>query len=206
MAERDVSTYRDNLVSAIEFNISGKSFNANAFYSEVAFLSIPIGVNLISNVIIKELAGDEYGIDISDHILPRLRFFSEMDLSAITLLFTCFLYPAVALYVIHPLMEISSGMKHLQTMSGVTPYIYWGTQFAFDFIIFFTSIILCLVAFYLMDHAVGLDVYHGTELGKILFIGSRSFDKSCNPLLFFRPFQSILCHNLYTFAHKETNR
>ena len=169
-SKKDIATFRNHLITALEFNVTGKSVNANVLYSETALLSIPIGVNIISNVLIKSLAGDEYNIYVSDHLLPKLRSFSEYELIAVTLLLICFLFPAVALYAVHPAKELASGVKHLQIMAGVPPIIYWGTQFAFDLFVFFISVILCLIGFHFMDQAVDLDLFHATELGKICLL------------------------------------
>ncbi|XP_033225197.1 phospholipid-transporting ATPase ABCA1-like isoform X2 [Belonocnema kinseyi] len=163
-SEKDIAAFRNHLITAIEFNATAKSINANALYSETALFSIPIGVNIISNVMIKTLAGDDYNIHISDHPLPTLRDISELNSGVLTLLLICFLYPAVSLYVLHPAKELSSGVKHLQIMSGVSPITYWSTQFVFDLFVFFISVMLCLIGFRLMDLVIGLQCFQATEL------------------------------------------
>lgn len=146
--------------------MTGKSLNANALYSETAGFSLPIGINIISNTLYKTLSGDDYTISVSDHPLPKLRSYTSYDLYTLSLLFTFFLFPAIAFFGIFPSQEISSGLKHLQTMTGIPSYIYWGCQFIVDFVLFLLLIIVCLIALSIVDHVVGLEVYWSTELGK----------------------------------------
>lgn len=165
LSSKDVTVLRNNLVTAIEFNMTGKSLNANALYSETAGFSLPIGINIISNTLYKTLSGDDYTISVSDHPLPKLRSYTSYDLYTLSLLFTFFLFPAIAFFGIFPSQEISSGLKHLQTMTGIPSYIYWGCQFIVDFVLFLLLIIVCLIALSIVDHVVGLEVYWSTELG-----------------------------------------
>lgn len=164
---KDITAYQNNLVTAIEFNVTEKAVNANALYSNTAKFSMPIGINMISNVLLKQLAGDGHSIYIFDHPFPRLRTHFAYDISTLALLFTVFLYPAIAFFGIHPSQEISSGLKHLQTMTGIPTVVYWACQFAVDFIVFLVLIIFCLIGLIIVDHVVNLQLYCSTELGKI---------------------------------------
>ncbi|XP_008203603.1 phospholipid-transporting ATPase ABCA1 isoform X2 [Nasonia vitripennis] len=167
----DEATYRNNLIAAVEFNSTdNKTLLANAFYSGYATFSIPISVNLLSNTLLKSHAGDEYSISLAGHQLPhsiRSTAIPEanIDAYATVLLFVFFFFPAVALFVIHPLRESLSNVKQLQRMTGVSCFTYWGTMFAFDFLVFLVTILCIVVGFICMDNAIGLRMYENTEIG-----------------------------------------
>lgn len=147
-----------------------------ALYSNSIFESIPITMNLLSNTIIKIVAGEDYQIDVSRQKLPKVLDFQtaiksggEEDVTKV-IIFIIALFPALALYVIHPLKELTTGIKDLQRMTGVTSYLYWGSFFLFDFLLFFLTIIIILVGFFLMDIILDLRIFRGTEIGKLKFL------------------------------------
>ena len=172
LGRTDIATYRNHLIAAAEFNNTGNETAANAFFSGYAMFSIPISINLVSNALIKSLAGDDHSISISGHQLPHslqstLIPDENVDVYATVMLFVFFFFPAVALFVIHPLRESLSNVKQLQRMTGVSCFTYWGTMFVFDFMVFLVAIFLIVVGFILMDSAIDLRLYEETEIGKL---------------------------------------
>lgn len=169
--------YQNNLLAAATFeSIQSQKIQINALYSDSVFQSVPISFNLITNTIIKIIAGQDYQIDISIQNLPKILNFHESIMSKeeedITkvVIFIVTLLPALALYVIHPLKELSTGIKDLQRMTGVTSYLYWGSFFLFDFLLFLVTIIIILISFYFLDIIMDLRIFYGTEIGKIFKI------------------------------------
>ena len=172
LAKKDLATFRNNLIAAASLNVDkSETVHANAFYSETASFSIPISVNVIMNTLIKTIAGEEYEINLSSQKFPNAFPSKEVtesqdDTFGRVLLLIVFLYPTIALYVIHPLRESSSGMKQLQRMTGVPSWLYWGTFFLFDFYIYIISMIFILIGFYTIDYVLDIRMFRGTELGK----------------------------------------
>ncbi|XP_058807246.1 phospholipid-transporting ATPase ABCA1-like isoform X2 [Phymastichus coffea] len=171
----DIATYRNHLIAAAEFNITGNDTIANAFYSGYATFSIPISINLMSNSILKTLAGEDHSISISGHQLPHSLHSSmnsdkNVDVYASVLLFVFFFFPAVALFVIHPLRESLSNVKQLQTMTGVSYFTYWGTMFLLDFLVFLIGICFIVIGFICMDCIIDLRLYENTEIGITVLI------------------------------------
>ena len=173
-----MAAYRNNLIAAATFEVNQlQELKANALYSAESFtahFSQSISFNLLSNTIIKTLIGDEYQIDLSVQNLiskPYLYQFERLYDNTVfnyirVLLLIVFLFPSVAMYIIHPLRESSSGIKELQRMTGVTGFLYWGTFFLFDFLVFFISMIFILIGLYCMDLAMDLRFFYGTEISK----------------------------------------
>ncbi|XP_011879850.1 PREDICTED: retinal-specific ATP-binding cassette transporter-like [Vollenhovia emeryi] len=166
----NIVQYRNNFIVSAEFN--GTEINttwANGFYSGLAIHSVPLTVNLLSNSLIKTLAGDQYSIVASRQQLPNTLFSSkiqlpEADALSRVLLFCAFFFPTVALFVMHPLQETMTKVKQLQRMTGVTSVSYWSTMFAFDFLIFTVCVLLVTLAFYIMDIVLDLRLYYSTEI------------------------------------------
>lgn len=175
LGRKDIAMYRNHLIAAAEFNntsINDTTIIANAFYSGYATFGIPISINLLSNALIKDLIGDEYSISISGQQLPNSlqnpsnSSDEEIEVYASVMLFVFFFFPAVALFVVHPLREALTNVKHLQRMTGVSCFTYWGTMFLFDMVVFLFAIFCIIIGFICMDRALDLRFYESTEIGK----------------------------------------
>lgn len=176
LATKDLATYRNNLIAAASIQINDeKKVKMNAFYSTSASYSIPISVNLLSNTLLKTLAGEDYEINVWSQKFPNLYKSSEIvetqdDTFGRVLLLIAFLYPTIALFVIHPLRETSLGVKQLQRMTGVPSWLYWGTMFLFDFLIFFVAIIVILLGFFAIDCIFDIRMFRGTEMAIMVLL------------------------------------
>ncbi|XP_031838095.1 ATP-binding cassette sub-family A member 17 isoform X1 [Nomia melanderi] len=164
-----ISDYRNHYIVSAEFNISDGSLYANGFYSGIAIHSIPLTMNLLSNVLIKSVAGEEYSIRVSSQRLPSslsaTQFYvPETESLSRVLIFCCFFFPTVALFVVHPFQETETKMKQLQRMTGVTSVSYWCTMFTFDLIIYTASVIIIVFGFYFMDVILDIRLYYRIEI------------------------------------------
>ncbi|TGZ53371.1 phospholipid-transporting ATPase ABCA3 [Temnothorax longispinosus] len=166
----NIVEYRNNLIVSAEFNATETNTTwANGFYSGLALHSVPLTVNLLSNSFIKAFAGDEYSIVASRQQLPNTLLSTkievpELDAFSRVSIFCSFFFIIVALFATHPYEETTTKVKQLQRMTGVTSVSYWGTMFAFDFLIFTIIVLLVTLAFYIMDIILGLRLYYGTEI------------------------------------------
>jgi ATP-binding cassette subfamily A (ABC1) protein 3 len=169
LGRQDIALYSSNLIAAVEMNTTANGTLANAFYSNNAMFSIPISINLLSNAIIKTLTGDDHSISIFSHQLPNTlqsNFIPDETVYGTVLLFVFFFFPAVALFIIHPLRESITNVKQLQRMAGVSCFTYWGTMFIFDFLVFLVVIAFVIGGFLCMDSAIDLRMYEETEIGR----------------------------------------
>lgn len=169
----NIAEYRNNYIASAEFNISNNVLHANAFYSGNAIHSVPLALNLLSNALIKSVAGDEYSIQVSSQKLPNDLSATVMDMPETeslsrVLVFCCFFFPTVALFVVHPFQEMETKVKQLQRMTGVTSFAYWLTMFTFDLIVLTLSIVIIVFGFYLMDIILDIRLYYGIEISKLL--------------------------------------
>ncbi|XP_076762980.1 ATP-binding cassette sub-family A member 17 [Xylocopa sonorina] len=172
-AVQDIAEYRNNYIVSAEFNISNGILYANGFYSKIAMHSVPLTMNLVSNTLIKSMAGTEYSIHVSSQKLPDSLSTSalyemstriEAESLMRVLVFCCFFFPTVALFLAHPFQEMETKMKQLQRMTGVTSCAYWLTMFTFDFLIFAVSTVIIVLGFYFLDIILDIRLYYSTEI------------------------------------------
>lgn len=169
----NIAEYRNNFIVSAEFKTTENGTMVNGFYSGVALHSVPLTVNLLSNSLIKTFAGNEHSIHISRQQLPntlastRIQMPEAESLSR-TLLFCSFFFPTVALFVSQPWQETSTKVKQLQRMTGVTSVSYWGTIFIFDFLVYTVSVLLIVLAYYIMDIILDIRLYYRVEISKFI--------------------------------------
>ncbi|XP_078049321.1 phospholipid-transporting ATPase ABCA3 isoform X2 [Augochlora pura] len=172
---KSISEYRNRYIASAEFNITDEGLYVNGFYSGIALHSLPITVNLLSNALIKSVAGEEYSIHVSNQKLPsslsatKLYMPGTESLSQV-LMFCCFFFPTVALFVIHPFQETETKMKQLQRMTGVTSISYWLTIFTFDFLVYIGSVLIIMFGYYIIDIILDTRVYYKIEMLTLLLI------------------------------------
>ncbi|XP_011693141.1 PREDICTED: uncharacterized protein LOC105453123, partial [Wasmannia auropunctata] len=161
---KDIVEYRNNLIVSAEFNDTESNVTwAKGFYSGSAVHSVPLTINLLSNSLIKAFAGDKYSIIASRQLLPNI-FFMPLEPFPIAFIFCSFLFSTVSLFVVHPLQETETKVKQLQRMTGVTSVLYWGTMFAFDFLILTLCVLVITLSLYIMDIILDLRLYYITEI------------------------------------------
>lgn len=152
----------------MEFN----SANVTAFYSENLGYSVPLTINLLTNAILKNITSDDYSIDLSiqnmgvetdDVFYPR--YMQELEPINLAILVLAFI-PAVALFILHPLRESVTRIKHLQQITGASYLTYWGTMFLFDLVVFYLLIALIMTSLVAIDSVFDLRMYYGKEICK----------------------------------------
>ncbi|KAL0101172.1 hypothetical protein PUN28_018788 [Cardiocondyla obscurior] len=174
-SKENIAEYRNNFIVSAEFNNITNTTWGNGLYSNLAVHSVPLTVNLLSNAFIKALTGKNYSIDLSRQQLPSTLSSSEIELPEAealsrVLVFCSFFFPTMAFFVVHPLQETKTKIKQLQRMTGVTSLTYWSTMFAFDFLIYTMSVLLIMIALYIMDIILGIRLYYGTEILYMILI------------------------------------
>ncbi|KAJ8686330.1 hypothetical protein QAD02_022124 [Eretmocerus hayati] len=174
LAEKDMLHYNYQLVCGADLNQSSDSLHARVFYNpKKALYALPISVNLLTNALIKAVAGEEYSINLYGQNFPEKQQKADMLLTLIIvnqiadytlpIVFVFCLYPAIALFVIHPLRENTSNIKHLQRMSGASGLNYWGTMFAFDLALWMGMVLLFAVGFFILDMVFFAHIFMATE-------------------------------------------
>ncbi|XP_053973007.1 retinal-specific phospholipid-transporting ATPase ABCA4-like isoform X1 [Hylaeus volcanicus] len=166
---QDIAKYRNRYIVSAEFNISNGVLNANGLYSGIAIHSIPLTVNLLSNALIRSAAGSEYSIHVSSQQFPNSLSSTvlpvpETESLSRVLMFCCFFFPTVALFLVHPFQERETKMKQLQRMTGVSSVSYWCTMFTFDLIILTASVLIIVLGFYAMDVILDIRLYYKIEI------------------------------------------
>ncbi|XP_043500226.1 ATP-binding cassette sub-family A member 7-like [Polistes fuscatus] len=165
LGKKDIVDYHNHLVVSAEFNGTNTSeITANGLYSGTMMHSIPLTMNILSNTILRSLTGEKYSIEISKQQLPDSFSFYEIDPLSQVLTLCSFLFPTLALFVIHPLQETSTKVKQLQRMTGVTSVLYWLTMFLFDFLICIISALFITLGFYIMDIILDIRLFRDTEI------------------------------------------
>nr|XP_033321242.1 retinal-specific phospholipid-transporting ATPase ABCA4-like isoform X1 [Megalopta genalis] len=172
---KSISEYRNRYIVSAEFNTSDGALYANGFYSGIALHSLPITVNLLSNAFIKSVAGEEYSIHVSNQKFPSSLSATKLDMPETqslsqVLMFCCFFFPTVALFVIHPFQETETKMKQLQRMTGVSSISYWLTIFTFDLLVYIVSVLIIMFGYYIIDIILDTRVYYKIEMLTILLI------------------------------------
>ncbi|XP_014230700.1 ATP-binding cassette sub-family A member 1-like [Trichogramma pretiosum] len=179
IGSNDAEHYAYNYIAGATFNRTNNNIVTAAFYNPTrAAYSLPISVNLLTNTILKTLVGNEYNIRFAVQEFPRARDESMIILEAnmgvveayvIALLLVFFLFPLTALFVVHPLRENINNIKQLQRMAGASCLKYWGTMFAFDYVVFIMLSVLLVVGFIIVDCSLGLRIFGGIEF--FVFLG-----------------------------------
>lgn len=132
------------------------------------------------NSLLKKEMGNEYSIDLVAQQFPNSPEFPDSsdvtEATGKTFFFMLFYFPAVALFVVHPLKETLTKIKQLQMMTAKVSYFtYWGTMFAVDFMIAMASSVLIVLGFACLNSAADLELYNGLESSKQFFINVKKY-------------------------------
>ncbi|XP_048510198.1 ATP-binding cassette sub-family A member 7-like [Athalia rosae] len=177
-AVEDIDYYREQIIVAAEFNSTPDSLIANGLYGGAATLSAPLTVNLMSNALLKTFAGDGYSISTRIGSLPqRTESTFYVDESSIrvetvasVMLYLSIFFVVAGLFVVHPLLENSTSVKRLQQMTGLSPVLYWGVMFVFDYGVFVLSTIGMILGLIISDRIFGEDKYGIVEIGVVVLL------------------------------------
>lgn len=178
MGEKNFDSYSYHLIAGSEFSHRKNTLRAKALYnSPKATYALPISINLLTNSLIKTLVNADHSISVeaqqfpvddeTNILLRQMGGFEAFEGVIVSIIFDCFFYPLVALFVIHPLREASTNVKHLQRMTGASGFGYWGTMFLFDFLVMLTLITLVVVGFVIIDVVLGLHMFTAIAICKL---------------------------------------
>ena len=157
VAKSDLGLYRESYVVAIEFN-SSEAFNA--MYSSIPYHASPLAINLVSNVVMKQMLiengqpNKDITLEVTNHRLPNTfydiisRIAPDSAFAAhVAVLFSTILPIGLALlaatYIIFAVDERLCKAKQLQLMTGVNPMMYWFSSFVWDY--FMMIIVICMM-------------------------------------------------------------
>ncbi|CAL8139098.1 unnamed protein product [Orchesella dallaii] len=149
LSDKNVTDYMANYIVAFEVN----SNHLKAMYSTIPNHAAPLAINLASNVILKSLdPTKDLKIQVSTHKLDSKisdSFAGHLGPSTSTvqvipLVFGIFMSIGLAMltasFVVFPIQENICNSKQLQMMTGVSPLLYWGSTFIWDFVLMFLVI------------------------------------------------------------------
>ncbi|KAJ8686327.1 hypothetical protein QAD02_022121, partial [Eretmocerus hayati] len=165
IGRKDINSYHRYVIAAANFTKTTEgAISGIALYSSSASFSWPISLNLLTNAILKSLAGDDYSISLTSHQLPyrSAAYVDEVPVALawmISTLLMFLLYIMVALIVIHPVLENSANVKQLQRMTGASGLTYWGSMMAFDMVTLLLVMTLIIAAFVGFDISFGLHMF-----------------------------------------------
>ncbi|KAE8610555.1 hypothetical protein XENTR_v10012168 [Xenopus tropicalis] len=137
--------------------------NIKVWFNNKGWHSMVIFINVANNAILRANLGadkdpEEFGITTMNHPLNL----TKDQLSEVTVLTTsvdvvvaiCVIFAMSfipASFVLYLIQERVSNAKHLQFVSGVTPAIYWLTNFAWDIINYAISVAMVVIIFIAFD-------------------------------------------------------
>lgn len=134
-----------------------------------------MAINLLGNALLGEtgsirLSGQEFPSQESQNRVPEMvsHFYVNPYLLPVLLVF--FLYPALALLVVHPIRETETNVKHLQRMAGASCLAYWGAMFLFDFVLLALLTLVVVLGFVIMDASLGLALFGATEIRELFWV------------------------------------
>uniref|UniRef100_A0A8C3D0W6 P-type phospholipid transporter n=1 Tax=Cairina moschata TaxID=8855 RepID=A0A8C3D0W6_CAIMO len=134
-------------------NVTGVWFNNKGWHAMVSFLNVANNAILRANLRTGQ-APEEYGITVVNHPLNLTKeqlsevtvLTTSVDaLVAICVIFAMSFIPAS--FVLYLIQERVTKAKHLQFVSGVSPAIYWLTNFMWDIVNYAVSAGLVVVIF-----------------------------------------------------------
>ncbi|XP_067683953.1 phospholipid-transporting ATPase ABCA3-like [Haliotis asinina] len=139
--------------------IIGAHFKSNneaiALFNGQPYHSQPIALSFMMNAILKHFTSNEYSITTVSNPLPY-QAKSSWDPSVLSVLFLgfsvalCLLFGMAFLtssFVYFLIKERLVGAKHLQTVSGVGPFVFWLSNLAWDYINYLIPSFLLLIVF-----------------------------------------------------------
>lgn len=137
--------------------------NLNAVSSSIPEHVQPLTLNLVSNAMLRYLAGGETkrSIEVTNHPLSSGTyeifdaaspdpFFSDVAPFVVGVLVSIGLALLAASYIVMPIEERKCKCKQLQLMTGVNPFVFWGSAFTWDYfltLICVGAMVACLYIF-----------------------------------------------------------
>ncbi|KAI1295429.1 Phospholipid-transporting ATPase ABCA3 [Halotydeus destructor] len=158
LADENRVTYKaKHVVGAKVKNLIGNGRSYELWYSDEAYHSIPETISLLYDALLSEVVGSPSTVNVT--FVPPNEDKSYFFSAQATLIASFFLLPFFATisasygshFVIFPSLENTSQAKLVQYMTGLSPVIYWLSNFMFDFLVLLMVMAFMLIVLYFCD-------------------------------------------------------
>lgn len=157
-------------------------YNTKGYHSNVAYL------NILNNALLRSnLADNKHAIVSVNHPMKfsRAQYMNELDkriiidlFVAIFIIFALSFIPAS--FLVFLVEERENNCKQLQFVSGVRPWIYWLSNFAWDLFNYILPAIICILIFLIFDTKTFTSSENFPCLISLIFL----YGWSCVPLMY----------------------
>ncbi|RCN44474.1 hypothetical protein ANCCAN_09541 [Ancylostoma caninum] len=135
--------------------VSDKAANFTVYFNNFAYTTPPLAISLVDTMIMSEVLKKPITLMVSNHPFPPV-LQDALENRNYSSIFSSLLGVAVIISVSHIMAAYSQfiiterikNSKHMQILSGLQPWIYWITAFAWDIICFFAQIAVFVGIFY----------------------------------------------------------
>ncbi|KAL8611831.1 hypothetical protein ACOMHN_041293 [Nucella lapillus] len=153
------STYNKMVIIGAQFDDTGSTLKATAFYSGQPYHALPISISAVLNGLALNLFGSGYSLTTSMEPLPKGEDAAAEDSSTASTtqgFFTgfCISFGMAFLtssFVFFLVKEREVGAKHLQVVSGVGPGMFWLATFLWDYVNYLLPTMAMLIVFAAFD-------------------------------------------------------
>ncbi|BAO49385.1 putative ATP-binding cassette transporter [Alphaentomopoxvirus acuprea] len=166
--------YIYKLIIAFEFNFTNNSINI--MYSNKAYHSMPIAINVFSNTLLNYYTNDNYSIYLTHTPLhSNNKQIEKIQIGEYSNLFIwSILLPIGPLILIStslllPAIDYVKNIKTLERLCNIKAYQYWLFNYVFDITCYIASISIILIIIYIMPIHY-LDVYTIIQLGGLFIL------------------------------------
>lgn len=172
-SENDIGDFNTrNLVALTVEEAKKTDLHLTAWFNNAAYHSTSVSLNALNNAVYKYFTKSSGRITTINHPLPRTTSQSIDDLNrngvgfniSFNILFgMAFLASSFVVFLVQ---EKASKAKHLQLVSGVSPFVYWSASFAWDMINYLIPVVLIIIIFAAFD----VPAYSGERLGYVTLL------------------------------------
>lgn len=210
----DPDVRQDLINSYSAFSLSGEDggqTNLTMWFKREAYHGVPIMVNLWNNARMQLLGFNNSRVQVWNHPLPKTQQLVQEEMSggnqvitdlfvALTIILAMGFIPAsFVVYLVH---EKASNGKHQQLLTGISPVMYWFSNYCWDFVNYLVPLLVCVIIF----AAFQAMAYSGANLPAIvvllLFYGLCMTPLMyCAEPLFAVPstaYVTLICLNIFT--------
>ncbi|XP_050068037.1 ATP-binding cassette sub-family A member 2 [Anopheles maculipalpis] len=147
---QDYTAYRDQLVVAIECNITNDGTYLTVLYNNNLVHSTGIAESVLTTILLRYYAGTPEAIVRTENIPSTRKQLIDIQ----TPFYVTELLPianmfCMLIYLSGPLHEHLTGFRQ---MHNVNRYLYWGSTYMWDMIVHFVQCVLVVVLLFLLDH------------------------------------------------------
>ncbi|XP_069101650.1 phospholipid-transporting ATPase ABCA3-like [Argopecten irradians] len=146
-----IATFNRRYIVSAEFK--NETSTLTAYFNGQAYHSSAVSLSYIMNALYQTVTdSQEYFIDTFNHPLPPT-ISDQSDRASVTASAGGFTVALLILFgmaflstsfILFPIKERSTGAKHLQTVSGVSPFAYWLSNFCWD-LLNYLFVVVCIV-------------------------------------------------------------